>query len=339
MNLRIGLAGCGWISRFHIEGWKLIPNVDVVAACDLNPSRAQDLTSRYGIPWAGEDAAKMIDECRLDILDIATTPNSHKALALLAADRGRHVLCQKPAALSLADAEEMIRSAEAHRVVLYINEMMRFCPWFETTRQLLQTNSVGCVVFARLFSRMAGFLEVGLGHQVIYGAREFLKTTDRALMLDETIHYLDVTRFLFGNPKSIYAITEHLSPALVGEDVATIVLRYEGMTGIIEDSWSAHGPARSGFEIEGRDGALFLSHDKVLKLYSGQTGGIERTWEYSATSWEEQRSSVFACLFEDFLKTIRSGSNFTAQARDNLETLRLTLAAYESAENGIEVKL
>ena len=339
MTLRIGLAGCGWISRCHIEGWKLVPNVEVVAGCDRDPSRARDLASRYGIPWAGEDAARMMDECRLDILDIATTPDSHKDLALIAAERGVHVLCQKPAALTLADAEEMIRCADEHGVTLYINEMMRFCPWFQQTHQLLQTNSVGRVIFARLFSRMAGFLKVGPSHKVIYGPREFLNRTDRAIMLDETIHYLDVMRYFFGNPESIYAITEHLSPLLKGEDVATIMLRYEGMTAIIEDSWSAHGPNRSGLEIEGLEGAVFLSHGKVLELYSGQRGGIEGTWEYSGTSWDEQRPAVFASLFKDFLKIISRERDLTTQAQDNLETLRLTLAAYESAETGTEVKL
>ena len=158
-------------------------------------------------------------------------------------------------------------------------------------------------------------------------------------MLEETIHYLDLMRYFFGNPKSIYAITEHLSPLLKGEDVATIMLRYEGMTAVIEDSWSAHGPDRSGLEIEGAEGAVSLSHCKALELYSGQRGGIEEAWDYSGTSWDEQRPTVFASLFKDFLQVISSESDRTTQAEDNLETLRLTLAAYESAEAGREVKL
>jgi len=339
MNLRVGFVGCGWISTYQIEGWRQIPDVEVVAVCDREAARAHRLALQYGIPWSGDDAARMMEKCKLDILDIATPPRSHKDLALSAVERGIHVLCQKPAALTLADATEMIRCADQHRVVLYINEMLRFCPWFQQTHKLLQENSVGRVVFARLFSRTHGFLKVGPSRNLMYGFREFLKWADRGIMLEETIHFLDVMRYFFGTPKTIYAITEHLSPLLKGEDVATIMLRYEGMTAVIEDSWSAHGPARSGLEVEGAEGAVFLSHGKALELYSGQQGGIEETWDYSGTSWDEQRPKVFASLYKDFLQAISSEGDRTAQAKDNLETLRLTLAAYESAEAGKEVKL
>jgi predicted dehydrogenase len=77
----------------------------------------------------------------------------------------------------------------------------------------------------------------------------------------------------------------------------------------------------------------------VLELYSGRRDGIEGTWDYSGTSWDEQRPAVFASLFKEFLKVIRSRSGLTTQAQDNLETLRMTLAAYESAAAGAEVKL
>jgi predicted dehydrogenase len=249
------------------------------------------------------------------------------------------VLCQKPAAPNLADAHEMIEAADRGGLALYINEMLRFCPWYRQSREALTRGRLGRVAFARLFSRSAGFLEVGPERKVGFGLRDFLMQQDRVLMLEETIHYLDVARFLFGEPRSIYAAADRLSPLLRGEDVATVVLRHDGLTVLIEDSWSAHGPERSGMEIEGSDGCLFLSHSRLLELHSGASGRVEETWDYSGKSWPERRPGVFADVFRDFLDVIAEGKDRTAQARDNLRTLALTLAAYDAAAQGAVVNL
>jgi predicted dehydrogenase len=334
MNWRVGLIGCGWISSYQIAGWRLVPGVEVVAVCDRDEGRARALAAHDGIAWAGEDAVRMMEECRPDIVDIASTPASHKPLALAAIERGHHVLCQKPAAPTLAEAREMIESADRRHVALYINEMMRFCPWFLKCREAIQSGQLGRLAFARIFSRTPGFLAVGPERRVAYGFRDFLKEQQRMILLEETIHYLDVARFLFGEPRSIYCATERLSPLVRGEDIANIVLRYDGMTVLIEDSWSAAGPERSGMEIEGYRGSLFLSHSRMLQFYSLGSGKMETEWDYSDKTWPERRPEVFARLFEDFLAVIARKGDPTAQARDNLRTLELTLAAYDSASSG-----
>jgi len=239
MSWRVGLAGCGWISPFQLDGWRLIPGVEIVGVCDLRLERARQLSERYDIPWAGDSATHLLEDCRPDILDIATTPASHKKITLEALSRRVHVLCQKPVAPAVEDAQEMIDAAEKAAVTFYVNEMLRFCPWFRKTREL----------------------------------------------------------------------------AVV----------------VIDDSWSAHGPARSGLEIEGDEGALFLSHDKRLEFHSGCTGRVEARWDYSSRAWPEWRPLVFADLFLDFLRVVAECPRPAAQARDNLKTLRLTPAAYESA--------
>jgi predicted dehydrogenase len=339
MKYRIGLVGCGWISSFQIEGWSLIPNTEVVGVCDRDRFKAETLARRFGISWHGDDARLMMEACKIDIADIATTPESHLPLVLEAVNRGIHVLCQKPAAPKLAEAEEMIRAASTRDIVLYINEMLRFCPWFAKIRELLDAKLIGRPVYARFFNRTDGFLEVGPDHEIAYAHRGFLRRTPRVIVLEETIHYFDVLRYLFGDPRSIYAVTGHVSPALEGDDIVTAVMRYPSMIAVIEDSWSAHGPERSGLEIEGTDGAIFLSGLKVVEFYSGRSGRLEQTWNLGGKSWPEQRPHVFADLFRDFLRVIAAGADCVAQARDNLRTLRLTLAAYESAEESKEITL
>lgn len=333
MTRRVAVAGCGWIAPYQVDGWRQIPGVEVVAVCDREPERARRLSESHAIPWAGADAAEMLDACRPDILDIATTPASHAAIARQAASRGVHILCQKPAAPSLEEAGEMIEAAENAGVAFYVNEMLRFCPWFEKAREVVAAGRIGRPGYARLHHRTAGFLEVGPGREAAYGFRDFLRAADRVILFEETIHFLDVARYLLGEPASLYAAATRLSPLVRGEDAASLILRIDpALVVVIDDSWSAHGPARSGLEIEGDEGALFLSHDKRLELHSGRLGRVEEAWDYSGRPWSEWRPLVFASLFRDFLGVVDQGPGPAAQARDNLRTLRLALAAYESAE-------
>ena len=332
MNRRVAVAGCGWIAPFQVEGWRQVPGIEVVAVCDREVGRARQLAERYGIPWAGEDAAAMLDACRPDIIDVATTPASHAAIVAEAVARRVHVLCQKPTALSVEEAAAMIDAAEGAGVAFYVNEMLRFCPWFQKAREIVESGRIGRPGYVRLHSRMAGFLEVGPERTVAYGFRGFLREAGRVIMLEETIHYLDVARYLLGEPDSLYAATTRLSRLVRGEDVASLVLRFGPAVAVIDDSWSAHGPARSGLEIEGDEGALFLTHARRLELHSGSTGGVAEVWDYSDRGWPEWRPLVFAALFGDFLRAVDQGPGPAVQARDNLRTLRLALAAYDSAE-------
>jgi predicted dehydrogenase len=339
MAIRVGLAGCGWMAPFHLQGWRSLPDIELAGLCDREEARARELTSRFDVPWAGGDAIRMMDECRLDVLDVAATPEAHKELTLAALDRGIHVVCQKPLAPALADAREMVRRAEQRGRALYVNEMLRFCPWYVRVKALLEAGAIGRLGFARIFCRTAAMMEVGPDRLVQYGFRHFLKSQERLIVIEETIHYLDVARYLFGDPLSLYAATGRLSPAVKGEDSVAIMLQYGDLTVLVDNSWSAHGPPRSGLEIEGDSGALLLSHGKVLELHSGRTGSLESRWDFDGRPWDELRADLFAALFRDFLGVIRKGQDLTAQARDNLKTLRLVLAAYESAAGGVAVAL
>lgn len=338
MTLRVGIAGCGWIAPYQARGWRLLPQVTLAGVCDLNLERARQVASEFDIPYACADASRMMDACQLDILDIATPPESHKQIALEAMARGVHVLCQKPLALNLPDAGEMIRAAESAGLTLYVNEMLRFCPWYRKTRQWLDEGRIGRPAYARLFTRSPGFLEVGPERRVAYGFRDFLRRQPRVIMLEQSIHFLDVARYLFGEPDTLYAATQRLSPLLTGEDIATILLRYDTMTVVLEDSWSAHGPERSGMEIEGGAGAILLSHARKLQLYDGARGQAAELEDYSQKSWPQYRPEVFAALFRDMLDTVARGGR-TAQARDNLATLAWTFAAYDSAEHNQVVRV
>ncbi len=122
-RLRGVLIGCGHISRSHLPGWAASPDAEIVAVCDLDRARAEARAAEFGIERVYTDPAAALAAERPDFVDIATRPETHRELIALAAGAGTHVLCQKPLAPTLAEAEEMAAICRQAGVRFMVNSM------------------------------------------------------------------------------------------------------------------------------------------------------------------------------------------------------------------------
>src|SRR3954453_14606287 len=116
-HLRVGFAGAGAISQYHLVAWSTIPDASVVAICDIDEGKAQAKAQAFGIPNVYTDFRKMIESEHLDAVDIVTPVGTHAPLTRLAADAGLHVCCQKPLTPTVREAEALIA---------YVGERVRF---------------------------------------------------------------------------------------------------------------------------------------------------------------------------------------------------------------------
>src|SRR5262245_61216488 len=105
-KMKIGFAGAGAISQYHLVGWSQTPEVEVAALCDIDEGRARAKAKEFGIPKTYTDFRRMIEAERLDAVDIVTPVGTHAALTRLAADAGVHVCCQKPLTPTVREARE-----------------------------------------------------------------------------------------------------------------------------------------------------------------------------------------------------------------------------------------
>jgi D-apiose dehydrogenase len=124
--LRGGLIGCGYFARNHLHGWREVSGAEITAVCDLDAKRAHDTAHDFGIPAAYGDVETMLREARLDLVDVVTQPASHRSLVETVARHGIPVICQKPLAPSLQDAEAMVRACEAAGVPFMVHENFRW---------------------------------------------------------------------------------------------------------------------------------------------------------------------------------------------------------------------
>ena len=145
-RLRIGLVGCGKIADGHIEQVRALDRADVVAVCDSEPLMAEQLATRMGVPARYDDLVRMLDEQKLDVLHVATPPDSHRAIAALAFEHGCHVFMEKPFALTEAEARVIVDAAASAQRRVGVNYLYNYeTPGLEL-EQLIAKGELGSVV-------------------------------------------------------------------------------------------------------------------------------------------------------------------------------------------------
>lgn len=148
MSLRIGIVGCGDMGRKHAAAWAQAPGACLAALCDQDAQRAQDLARFYGTD-AYLDWRDMLAQETLDVVSICVPCSHHHDIAVAAAERGCHVLCEKPMAMSLTQADAMIGAAEANQVQLAICHQYRSLPHYRAIKDLVASGRIGAPLYIR----------------------------------------------------------------------------------------------------------------------------------------------------------------------------------------------
>src|SRR5262245_26134362 len=143
MSLRGVMIGAGYFAGFQAEAWERISSAAIVAVADSAPGKARAFAEKFGIPHAYESVDEALDRDKPDFVDIATRPKSHLDLTRRAAQRGLHVICQKPMAPTGADCLSMCEVCETAGVRLLIHENWRWQPWYREIKRLLDAGALG----------------------------------------------------------------------------------------------------------------------------------------------------------------------------------------------------
>ena len=324
--LRIAFAGAGMISAYHLMGWKQTPGVEVVAICDAVLEKARARAIEFGVSRAYANFAIMLDKEKPDAVDIVTPVEIHAPLARIAADRGVHVMCQKPMAPTLAEAEALVRDV-GDRVRFMVHENFRFRPQYVMAREWLEAGRVGDLTHACMTARSSGFLSLGGTTPFLLQRQPYLQAFPRLLIFEALIHHLDVLRFLLGPLMVVSAQVAKINQGLTGEDAASILLRGEnGPICVLDGNFSAPGyPAlpTDRLEISGTKGTLLFEGDR-LSLVGGDEPPI-------AFDLQQSYQAGFTNAIQAFVHGLRTSEPFQTDRLDNLETLKLMEFCYVAA--------
>jgi len=324
--LTVAVAGAGYISQFHLAGWKDLPQVEVVAVCDSVIEKARGRAERFGVPRVYADFSEMLERERPDAVDIATSVATHAPLTRIAADRGVHVMVQKPMTPTVGEGEALVRDVDG-RIRVMVHENFRFRPHYVAVQDWLAAGRIGEIRHARLTVRSSGLAPVAGGTPPILVRQPYLQAFPRLLIFEALIHHLDVLRSLLGPLTVTSATLSRINPTLTGEDVATIELRGQaGTVAVLDGNFSAPGypvvPV-DRLEIVGTHATLLYD---VTRL--GLVGVSEPALAFDPAGTYQK---CFTEAIRHFVRGLRTGEPFATEARDNLEVLRLVEACYAAA--------
>ena len=266
--VRGAVIGCGFVSKFHLEAWARVADARLVALCDMNRQRLEKAAARVSGARIYTDAADLFAAEDLDFVEICTLPDSHSAFVDLAARRRVDILCQKPAALSRSDYLRMIDTCEQSGVRLMIHENWRFRPWYRAMRATIDSGAVGRPLRLRIAHRDTRALRPGG-----FADQPYLAAMPRLILTDMGCHLIDTARYLFGEIETVSATIAQFGQSNVGEDVATLAVRFAGgALGCLDLTWcSAADRARPEWAlnetvVEGSLATLRLLTDGSLEL-------------------------------------------------------------------------
>ncbi|HEY3178948.1 MAG TPA: Gfo/Idh/MocA family oxidoreductase [Casimicrobiaceae bacterium] len=318
------MIGAGWVTQHHLISWNgERPRAKVVAIADPIVSRAQERAREFDIAQTFSDTATLLANADVDALDVATPRGAHAEPVLLAAERGIPVLCQKPIAPTLAQAETLVAQV-GQRTRLMIHENWRFRRYYREARRWLDDGVAGDIKQARMTLLSSGLVPDVNGKCPALERQPFLRTLDRMLVMEVLIHHLDTLRFLLGPLCVSAAHIGQMSPELIGEDNAMVLLRTsEGAPVLLHGNMAAHGHPPvfvDRMELLGDRGTINLSDGRLTAI-----GRIPRDVQFDLAACYQ---ASYDAAIGHFVDALLSGAPFETGADDNLETIRLVERIY-----------
>lgn len=336
--LRGTLVGCGFFAENHLNAWQGLPGVDLVAVCDLDGDKARAAAQRFGGIRAYTDAEEMLKTERPDFLDVATTSPSHRPLVELAARHGVAAICQKPFADTLEDARAMVAACDAAGVPLLVHENFRWQKPFRVMGEMVDAGTLGRLNFAQ-FSFRHGYDN--------YRNQPYLAEIERFTIMDVGLHLFDLARRFMGEVDSLFCRTQRMNPIVKGEDGFHASLRHaSGAVSVCDVSfWTRAHPhpfPQTLARIEGDLATLELRQDYRLLVHTD--GAVEEVDvspdipPWGGAPWHGIQDSVVA-IETHWRDCLLNGTPPQPSGADNLRTLILAQAAYDSAARDAAVKI
>jgi 1,5-anhydro-D-fructose reductase (1,5-anhydro-D-mannitol-forming) len=295
----------------------------VVAVLSSNAERSAAYAATHGIPAAYTSMTALLADPAVDAVYISTTNELHAAQAIAAAAAGKHVLCEKPLALTLADAHAIVAACARAGVVLGTNHHLRNAATHRAMRDLVREGAIGRPLFARVFHavQLPAHLQ---------GWRIDAASAGAGVILDITVHDADTLRFVLGaEPVEAIAMTSAPAPG-AAEDGVMAVLRFDnGVLAQLHDAFNVPH-AGTGIEIHGTDGSL-IGRDVMTQRPVGEvrlrnvTG--ERIVPVTHANLYERSVAAFGAAVQGLGVPAASGD-------DGLRSLAAALAVLEAARSG-----
>jgi len=342
---KVAVLGSGFIADIHLECYhRFVPDAEVCAVWSRRPERGEAFAQKHHIPKFYPDLDQLLAESECEIVDVCLPNFLHHRATLAAARAGRHVIIEKPLAMNLAEADEMIRVCREEKRLLMYAEELCFAPKYERVRKLVLEGAVGRIFQLRQCEKHSG------PHSDWF--YDIAQSGGGAIM-DMGCHGIAWCRWILGGNPAVRSVYAQMQNGLRhghrtrGEENSVIMLEFaSGAIGIVENSWARLGGMDDRIEVYGTGGSVYadlfqgnaaLTYSEKGYGYALEKAGATTGWTF--TVFEEAFNQGYPQELQHFVDCVRRGAAPVVTGEDGRAVLEIMLAAYASAGAGRKIEL
>ncbi len=340
-TIKVGLVGCGRIAQRHsgLLGKGLVSGASLVAVCDVNREKAEAMGKSQGVPWY-TDFNQMMTSEHIDVVSVLTPSGLHAEHVIALAKYGKHIIVEKPMALTLDSADDMIKACDANACRLFVIKQNRFNIPVLKLKEALVSGRFGKIVLGTVRVRWCR-------PQEYYDMDKWRGTwsLDGGVLSNQASHHIDLLEWMLGDVESVFAKSATALVNIEVEDTAVVILKFiSGALGIIE--------ATTATRPKDLEGSISILGEKGSVEIGGFAVNEMKTWNFTESLTEDEEvkkkfsvnpPDVYGfghkAYYEHVVDCINNNRHQLVDGLEGRKSLELISAIYESIETGREVPL
>ena len=342
-KIKVAILGAGFIADIHIESYhRFVANAEVVAVYTRDENKAKAFAEKHQVRQWFSDIDVLIENSGCDVVDICLPNFLHANATLKAAAAGKHIIIEKPLAVTLEDADEMIAACRKANVKLMYAEELCFAPKYERVRHMVKEGAIGEIYMLKQAEKHSGphsdwFYDIDL--------------SGGGVLMDMGCHAVAWFRWMLNNAKavSVYATMSTVlhKGRTKAEDNSVVIIEFEnGVTAVAENSWAKHGGMDDKSEVYGTGGVvyadLFMGNAAIAYSKNGYGYAMEKadtTVGWSFPVFEEVFNQGYPHELQHFIDCVQHDKQPVVTGDDGRAVLEIIYAAYASAAQGKKIML
>ena len=338
MAVRFGVIGCGAVGAWHCIAIQKAAGAELAGVADAFPASAQKFSERFGVP-AFPSVDDMLRDPGIDCVTICTPSGLHADLAVKAAEAGKHVLVEKPMALTEADCDRIIEAGARAGVKIGVVFQARTKDSTKILKGLVDSGKLGRIITADCFMKYYRSPEYYLQG----GWRGTWKMDGGGALMNQGIHSVDLLQYLAGPVKSVYGIARTLARKIEVEDTVVAALEFQsGALGLIQATTAIHPGYPRQLSISGTEGTVTISDDYFaawdikdcpkpdgIELGVPEDNGASDPMNFGTAGHEAH--------IEDMASAIANNHDPMVTAREGRKAIEIIRAVYESSQKGCRI--
>ena len=342
-KLKYAVVGCGVFGDQHLQALSMIPEIEVIALCDIHIESCEKLNKKFNLNAnCYSDHCEMLKNEKIDVVTVATADKGHKSATVDALKAGCNVLCEKPMSLFVEDCEEMIKAADETGKLLMVGQVCRYAPGFVKAKSLVDKGVIGELYFVES--------EYAHDYAGLEGVDGWRADKDREPIIGGACHAIDLLRWIAGDPIETTAYSNHkmLKNWPVNDTTVAIMKFPNDVIGKVFTSIGCKRDYTMRTVLYGSKGTIIVNNtDPYLTLYldkiddapfaAGQLNESEKVIEHRIKVSINNHN--VAAEHKQMLDSILNGKPLITTGREGARTVIVCRAVVESAKTGMPVKI